>query len=266
MDTIIPLILIALGSATLVVGREGRLLLIGLGMQWAGVAWAALTLGAGGGSLAAVVAEGLTALVCIAIMWVTLAGVDEMLPESVSGLDSVELERLKRAEVRARRRLRAQIGAVDQLWPLAIVLAGGMAGFALARLYPLGGSEAGLLAFYWVTLAGVLALVIDGAREPVKLGVGLLALLNGSFLLVETLSLGVTENPITLGLMSACRIALAGILAYGWGMLKSRYNELDLIPLFDSRSEEVSVEVDEEVKVENTETAIVTTEEPGPDE
>ncbi|HKP54538.1 MAG TPA: hypothetical protein VJ183_18025 [Chloroflexia bacterium] len=265
MDTIIPLILIALGSATIVVGREGRVLLVGLGMQWAGVAWAVLTLGAGGGPLAAVIVEGLTALVSIAIMWVTLAGVDEMLPESVSSLDSAAIERLKRAEARARRRLRAQIGAVDQLWPLVIVLAGGVAGFALARLYPLGGSEAALLAFYWVTLTGVLALVIDGAREPVKLGVGLLALLNGAFLLVETLGLGVASNPVALGLMSASKIALAGIVAYGWGMLKSSYNELDLTPLFDSRNEVVSEEV-QEAKVENIEMAIATTEGPDPNE
>jgi ABC-type multidrug transport system fused ATPase/permease subunit len=259
METLIPLILIALGSAALVVGREGRMLLTGLGMQWAGIAWGTFTFSTSGGSaLQAAVGEVITALACVAVMWLTLSALDEMLPEAVSGLDSVQVGRLRRAELRARRRRQAQLGAVDQFWPLVIVLAGGMAGFALSRLYPLGGSEGGLLAVYWVALAGILALVIDGARDSVKLDVSLFALLNGAFLLAQTLDLGHASSSVIVALMSACRIALAVVLAYSWSMLKATYNDLDLNPLFDnSRDDEVA---------EKTETAIVTTEEPGPNE
>jgi ABC-type multidrug transport system fused ATPase/permease subunit len=259
METLIPLILIALGSAAIVVGRDGRMLLTGLGIQWAGVACATFAFSAsGGGALQAAVGEAITALVCIVVMWLTLSALDEMLPESVSGLDSVQVGRLRRAELRARRRRQAQLGAVDQFWPLVIVLAGGMAGFALSRLYPLGGSEGGLLAVYWVALAGVLALVIDGARDSVKLGVSLFALLNGAFLLAQTLDLGQAGSSLVIALMSACRIALAVVLAYSWAMLKATYNDLDLNPLFDSSP-------DDEV-TEKTETAIATTEEPASNE
>lgn len=240
METLIPLILIGMGSAAIVVGRDGRVLVAGLGVQWLGVAWATLTMGASGlegGALLAALAEGVAAAVCVAILWLTLGSLDEMRVVDLSGLDGAQIERLKRAELRARRRQQAQMGAVDQFWPLVIALAGGMAGFALARLYPLGGSEESVLAFYWVALSGVLALVLDGAREPVKLGVGLLALLNGAFLLVNTLGLSIVDSPVVAGAMAVVRIGLAALLAYGWMTLKASYNEVDLTPLFDSRSE-----------------------------
>ena len=252
METIIPLILIGLGSAAIVVGRDGRVLVGGLAAQWLGMAWATYNLG---GGLAAAIGETVAALVCVAVMWLTLGDIDEMLPDTVASLDSAQVARLKRAELRARRRRLAQMGAVDQLWPLVIVLAGGVAGFALAKLYPLGGNDGDLLAFYWVILSGVLALVIDGAREPMKLAVGLFALLNGSFLLVNTLGLNSESNVVTAGLMAACRVGLAVLLAYGWALLKSTYNEVDLTPLFDSRSE---------AQLQNTETGLVASPEAGP--
>ncbi len=251
MELVFSLILIGLGSAAIVVGRDGRVLVGGLGVQWLGVTWVTFGLG---GPLSTSVGEGVTALVCVAIMWLTLRDVDEMLPDHAATLDSTQVARLKRAELRARRRRLAQMGAVDQLWPLVIVLAGGMAGFALSRLYPLGGDRGDLLAFYWVALSGLLALVIDGAREPMKLAVGLFALLNGAFLLVNTLGLNIASDPVTAGFMAVCRIGLAAILAYGWALLKATYNEVDLTPLFDSRSD---------AQLENTETAIVAPVEPG---
>jgi hypothetical protein len=81
-----------------------------------------------------------------------------------------------------------------------------------------------------------------------KLAVGLFAILNGGFLLVNTIGLGMAGNAVTAGSAAASRIALAVLLAYGWALLKSTYNEVDLTPLFDSRSE---------AQLQNTETGLV---------
>lgn len=233
MDTLLTLALIALGGAAIVVGREGRTLVVALLLQWLGVAWAMFALDFGGPLVAAV--EASTALICAVIFWLTLSAIDELVPGAAPELDKTQIERLKRAELRARRRRRGQPTPLDQLWPLVLVVAGGVGGYALARLYPVGESEVVLLAFYWVILTGVLALVIDGASEPVKLGVGLLALFNGAFLLVESLSPGAVGSTVTLAIASACRIALAAIVAYSWGVLRAGYYDLDLGPLFSSR-------------------------------
>lgn len=216
-------------------GREGRTLVIALVAQWLGISLAALTFSPPDASLAPLLVEAATAFVCGIVMWLTLSAVDQMVPGVLPDSDPVQVERLRRAEIRARRRRKGQPTPLDQLWPLVIVLAGGMGGYALARLYPLGTSEATLLAFYWVILSGVLALVIDGSSEPVKLGVGLLALLNGAFMIVESLNPNIGGNAVALALMAACRIALAAIAAYTWGALRSGYHDLDLYPLFSSR-------------------------------
>jgi len=260
METWIPLVLIALGGAAIVAGREGRTLVIAMVVQWLGLAWATYALGVGEATLTEAtptpaVVEASTALVCAVIFWLTLSAIDELVPGAVDELDKVQIERLKRAEARARRRRRGQPTPLDQLWPLVLVVAGGVGGYALARLYPIGESEAALLAFYWVTLSGVLALVIDGASEPVKLGVGLLALLNGAFLLVESLIPGMAGSVTILAIGSACRIGLAAIVAYSWGVLRASYNDLDLGPLFSARDAGADAEL-----------ALVTKEEPPSDE
>lgn len=224
----------------------------GLGVQWLGVAGAMFMFS---GSLLTAFTEGVTAAACLAVMWLTLNSLEEIPPEKLVGLSNVEIERLKRAQIRARRRKQAQVSVMDQLWPLVIVLAGGMAGFVLARLFPIGGGEGALLAFYWTALGGMLALLIDGAREPVKLAAGLLALLNGTFLLAAGMGVGVVSNQVALSLMAACRIALAALLAYSWAMLKWVYDDLDLSHLFRKRDE-----------TPDTPAALVAREEPGPNE
>ena len=124
----------------------------------------------------------------------------------------------------------------DYLLRGAVTLLGGIAGVGFAALLPPGLGGQGDLLFYWTVLAGALTLILDGARSPVKLAVGLFALLNATSLLV--LALSVTEpGPAVLGLMTLVRVGLAAMLAYGWALLVAVFGELSLEPLFSSRDE-----------------------------
>src|SRR5207237_6334161 len=68
---------------------------------------------------------------------------------------------------------------------------------------------------------------------PVKQAVALLALLNAAALLVNiTISPGI----VVPALLGVTRIALAGILAYGWMLIKALFGDLDFGRLFDTRS------------------------------
>jgi hypothetical protein len=68
----------------------------------------------------------------------------------------------------------------------------------------------------------------------VKLAAGLLALLNSVALLLNMLP-GVALDPVALGLMSVCRIALAVVLAYSWLLIYAVFSELNLSLLFSAR-------------------------------
>ena len=143
-------------------------------------------------------------------------------------------------------------GSADDLWPLVVAVAAAIAGLVLARLYPLGGSEGLMVAFYWTVLAGMLVLVLEGARDPVKLAVGLLALLNAAALLLNTLTSeaqDVASDPIALGLMSVCRIALAARLAYAWVIVHASFSGLSLSPLFSARDPAPPTELVEDADV-----------------
>jgi hypothetical protein len=110
-----------------------------------------------------------------------------------------------------------------------------MAGLGFAFLFPLGIAESDLV-FYWTLMAGALALVLDGARSPVKLTAGLLALTNATCLLVYTLTPALPGAAL-LGLMSATRLGTALVLGYGWLLLVRHFGELNLDPLFTARQE-----------------------------
>jgi hypothetical protein len=217
METILPLIVIGLGSAALLILRIGQLVLGGLLLQWAGLI--VVTLMMGGVAPGVLAAEGIAALVCVGILSMTLTN----------------LRYGSSPGTRLRVRQGSSVpGSADDLWPLVVAVGAAIAGLVLARLYPLGGSEGLMVAFYWTVLAGMLVLVLEGARDPVKLAAGLLALLNAAALLLSTLP-GAASDPIALGLMSVCRIALAAILAYAWVVVHTLYSELSFSPLFSAR-------------------------------
>ncbi len=243
MTITIGLALIATGSAALVVLRDGRLLIAALAVQWAGMAYvvAEWLAGSAAGMLPV---EVVTALVCLGVMGLTLRSVLRTRADQLPGLAPDQAAALRRQENPDEERAGAGAGRralnrstsrlADQLWLWLIVVAGGVAGFGLARLYPPGGAEQVEVAFYWLLLSGVLALVVDGARNPVKLAVGLLALLNGAVLLAASIS-PAPPGPVFMGLMAASRLGLAAALSYSWLVLRLVFVRPDMDTLFNAR-------------------------------
>jgi hypothetical protein len=123
----------------------------------------------------------------------------------------------------------------DYLLPGAVILLGGAAGVGFASLFPLATPISDLV-FYWAVMAGVLALVMDGARSTIKLTAGLLMLLNATALLIYSMSI-TPPGTALLGLMAAARIGMVVVVTYGW-LLNARYKDLNLGPLFTIRDEE----------------------------
>src|SRR4051812_42520839 len=139
--------------------------------------WAGATLSSGGqevvlGLSAESLTEVITAAVCAVVLGVTLVAVQR----EEAGL-----------RVQHGRSAAPASPLNDYLLPVAVVLLGGVAGLGFASLFPLGDPSMSLV-FYWAIMAGVLALILDGAREPVNLAAGLLAILNAVALLVYALS------------------------------------------------------------------------------
>jgi hypothetical protein len=192
-----------------------------LTVQWLGVVWVAFVLSPAPTALSVAAVEMVAAAVCLAMLGTTLFN-----------LQKLKSDRHPLAQ-QAQPEARALPGPYEAAWLAAIVLTGGVVGVGLAALYPLSAVEGSMVAIYWVFLSGVLALVVEGSRSPVKLAAGLLALLNGTMLL--TLAAGPTlPGPVMLGLMSLARIALAGIMAYAWMLLKVVFLDLNLNVLFDT--------------------------------
>jgi hypothetical protein len=235
MQPTLPNILIALGSLALVTQRNRWVVLGALLVQWVGLALQIAPLAAGVSGLPV---EIVTALGCCGIFGLTFWNLervgDKMNPQS--------------SLIRAIRNppssfvLGIRNGQwADQLWLWATALVAGVAGFALAQLYPLGGNSQDLVAFYWMLLPAILALVIDGARDPVKLGVGLFSLFNSGMLLVYIFGAG-SPGVILLGLAALGRLALAAIVGYSWLFFKNTYIDLNLNTLFDLRDGRVATE------------------------
>jgi hypothetical protein len=215
----IPLILIAVGGLVLITQRNRWLVMGALFAQWLGLVWQVWLLPVG--KVVGPV-EIVTALGCWGIM----------------GLTVWSLERKKDTN---RGRLGSDRYAIaDQLWLWAIAVVAGVAGFGLARLYPLGGSEQDLTAFYWIMLPALLALVINGSRDFIKLGVGMLTLINAGLFLVYVVG---ASSPTVglLGLAALGRLALAAIIGYSWLCIKATYLDLDLNVLFDLRDSKVGL-------------------------
>jgi hypothetical protein len=116
-----------------------------------------------------------------------------------------------------------------------IVLASGIAGYGLAQLYPIGGSQESLLTFYWTLLAGVLILVVEAPRSHIKMAVGLVLLLNSVTLLALTAGQAL-PGTATLGALAASRVALCVVVAYSWVLLKVAFREPDMTMLFNARN------------------------------
>jgi hypothetical protein len=132
------------------------------------------------------------------------------------------------------------------MWGLGVLV--GVAGYGLARINPLGVNEGDMLAFFWVALAAILALILDGARSAVKLGLGLLSLLNAAFLLLYIT--GSAAPPVgVLALAALGRIGAGMLASYLWLALGEWFGSLNLNTLFDRRdgispsSESVSLAV-----------------------
>lgn len=221
-----PLVLIAIGSVALLALENSRAVVGALLVQWLGIAWSIALLSGGVGGLALV--EIATALACAGILGVTVWN-------EQGSLFSFNLGVFNRAKHVVEGETQERQGISDALWLWAIVLVGGVAGFGLARLSSLGIDETTWLAVYWVLLSAVLALVVQGTRDMVKLSVGLLALANATTLLFYALNVG-SPAPVTVALLSLVRISLATALAYAWLVLKAVSPGLDLSMLFDLRS------------------------------
>lgn len=231
----LALVLVGLGSASLLVLRERRLVLAGLGVQWAGLVATFMAVGAGPGGVAV---EAVTAVVCLAVLGLTLRGVRDVRVSQMAGVPDAAKRVLQREEEAAARMpgqfSREGLGEGAWLWAVALVV--GVAGYGLARVYPLGASEGAILAFYWAVLSAAMALVVHGTRNGVVMAAGLLSLFNGVGLALELVG-AAAPGPVALALVCAGRIGLCVLLAYVWMLLKVTFMSpgLDLGPLFDGR-------------------------------
>lgn len=240
MPVYIPLILVALGSLSLLVLRDPRAVLVGLGVQWFGliISFMPADVVTGDAWFGAVGVEAITAVVCLVVLYITLRNLQAFQLSRLPGLSDDRRRALQRAESAARYAPPAfsREGFSDNAWLLAVALVAGITGYGLARLYPLGASEGGMLAFYWVILLAAMTLVVHGTRDAIKMTAALLALLNATALAIQLFSLTPPGGP-ALGLMAAGRIGLCVALAYCWVLLKIDLlsPNLDLAPLFDGR-------------------------------
>jgi|GEM_PF-4524135 len=255
MQAFFPLILVALGGATLIIARPTGWILAALALHWSGVVWALTFVVPLNADWAAPAIELLTAVVCLAVLWSTSRSLQAHGTERQERSDDAEWERQWRGRsrstlpsahsqaVRGQRRGNRNDGGVqprsrdraDQLWLIVTVLASGIAGFGLAQIYPISGSQESLLAFYWTLLAGVLILVVEAPRSHIKMAVGLILLLNSVTLLVLTAG-QILPGAATLGVLAASRIALCVVVAYSWVLLKVAFREPDMTTLFNARS------------------------------
>jgi hypothetical protein len=239
MPVFLPLLLVALGSLTLLVLRDGRVVLVGLGAQWLGLIGTVIAgTSAGGNTLGLVGVEGVTLLVCLTVLFITLRNLRNVRLSTLPGLSGERRRLLLRAEdTGADLPPRwSREGLVDQAWLWGVALVVGIAGFGLARLYNLGAPEDGILAFYWIALSGMVTLVVHGTRDSVKLAAGLISLLNATSLALHLLGLS-APGPAVMALLSACRLAACLVLAYAWMLLKVTFMSADLGlgALFDGR-------------------------------
>lgn len=227
--SVIALTLVGLGGVGFVIERDERVALGALLAQWLGLVCASLTLDYRTtnafrlGRESAV--EFVAALVCGAVLWLTLRSL-------YNAPGKIRQARPRMAYYLLRFN---SVSFSEYLLPSAVALLGGAAGAGFATLFPLATQESDL-AFYWTVLTGLLALVLDGARNIIKLTAGLLALLNAIALLVYSLSV-TPPNTALLGLLAAIRIGLVVMVAYGWLLNAQLSKDLNLGSLYTTRDE-----------------------------
>jgi hypothetical protein len=226
---LIALALVALGGLGLLV-RNSRAAIVALGIQWLGLILALDV--APSGSLLFTVAGGVELIVaaaCVVLAWTTL---------NAAG----NAAKIGAGKVAAPPQPKAERPALsDYALPAAVVLLGGITGFGLALLAPLSGTQPLDLVFYWTLVSSVVVIMLDGARDPIKAALGLLALLNGAAFLVSTLSV-TAPGPGLLGLLAVSRVGLMLVSAFGWLWLQEAYGEISFEPLFGRRDAELSTE------------------------
>ena len=230
MPNLIPVVIIAIAGFALLTQRNGRIVLGAFFLQWVGIAWIVwVSPSPGAGSLGALV-ELAAAVSTSAVMGLTLFRTAQPDDQAYPAAGAV-----RGRGVRGSRPGRAGAWQPQEwilLWGMGLLV--GVAGYGLARINPLGVDEGDLLAFYWVALAAVLTMVLDGARSAIKLGLGLLSLLNAAFLLIYIA--GSDTQPVgVLALAALARLGLGMLFSYAWLAIGTRYDTLNLNALFDSR-------------------------------
>ncbi|MGA7733292.1 MAG: hypothetical protein WCD37_18680 [Chloroflexia bacterium] len=230
MTDLLPIIVIAVASFFLLTQRDGGVALGAFFLQWVGIGWLVwVSASVGAGGLVALV-ELVAALSTSVVMALTVfrAAQPEDKTYPVAGAVRVR-------GMRGRGIARSGAGQGQDwilLWGVGALA--GVAGYGLARVNPLEVKEGDLLAFFWVALAAVLTLTLDGARSAVKLGLGLLSLLNSAFLLMYMA--GDVVPPVgVLALGAVARIGVGMLFSYIWLAAGARYETLNLNALFDSR-------------------------------
>jgi len=201
--------------------RDSRLVLASGAVQWLGLGLAGLVAIPEGTLILtrAGIVELVTALVCVALLAITL----------------LSIPRSKWKEARGPT-------AVDYLLTGLAIVVGGVGGLILAAQVPLSGLGQIDTAFYWAALSGALALGFEGASSPVKLTMGLFAVLNAAALLVFLLHI-TAPGPGLLALMSLSRVGFALLLAVLWNWLAASYGRLTLDPLFGKQQAVTSTEL-----------------------
>lgn len=239
--SITALALVGLGSAGFVAVRDERAVLGAFLVQWLGLVCASVELDTAGatnvfglGRVGAV--ELVTVITCGLVTGLTLRSLRAGQGRTQQPRSRAKTQALRMTPQVSRLMFHAsRLAPPDYLLPGAVVLLGGAAGVGFASLFPLATPTSDLV-FYWAAMAGVLTLVLDGARSIFKLTMGLLVLLNALVLLVYGLSIAPPSTAL-LGLMAASRLGMVVIVAYGW-LLNSRYKNLNLGPLFTIRDDE----------------------------
>ncbi len=228
MPNLLPTIIIATGGFLLLTQKDTRLALGAFFLQWAGIGWLVwISPSAGAGSLVALVefVAALSTCVVIALTIFRTASPDDQTYPPAS---------ITRPAVRRRTRRSRTFQPQDWILLWGLALLAGVAGYGLARINPFGINEGDLLAFFWVVLTAVLVLTVDGGRSAVKLGLGILSLFNGAFLLLYVMG-NSTPPGVVLALGALARIGAGTLASYLWLTVGERYDTLNLNAIFDAR-------------------------------
>jgi hypothetical protein len=147
---------------------------------------------------------------------------------NVEDLDEFSLAELRRAARRAQQQRATQPFRVTDyivpIWALVLAL---IASLALPRLYPIGTVEIDFV-WYWLGLIGLFTMVLAG--DILKIGIGLLLVIESISLLYTALARAVQVIP--LALLSLTTVILALVIAYLSGLLYGRLKTLELNELY----------------------------------